>query len=68
MVGSIPTSGTWKYIQTKNAKNIGEIEECIATPWENGSDYNQEANWFRQGLTYAMMIIRWNYDGETDHK
>lgn len=45
-----------------------QIEECIATPWENGSDYNQEANWFRQGLTYAMMIIRWNYDGETDHK
>ena len=22
----IPTSGTWKYIQTKNAKNIGEID------------------------------------------
>ena len=26
MVGSIPTSGTWKYIQTKSAKNIGEID------------------------------------------
>ena len=26
MVGSIPTSGTWKYIQTKSAKNIGGID------------------------------------------
>ena len=45
-----------------------QIEECIDTPWENGNDYRKEANWFRQGLTYAMMIIRWDYDSETDHK
>ena len=43
-----------------------QIQECIDTPWENGQDNAAEANWFRQGLTYAMMIIRWDYD--TDHK
>lgn len=39
-----------------------QIQECIDSPW--GEEYNDsaEANWFRQGMRYAMMIIRWDYD------
>jgi hypothetical protein len=37
-----------------------QIEECIETPFSEG--YSSEAEWFKQGLRYAMMIIRWDYD------
>jgi hypothetical protein len=37
-----------------------QIEECIETPF--AEDYSSEAEWFKQGLKYAMMIIRWDYD------
>jgi hypothetical protein len=37
-----------------------QIEECIDAPFME--EYSQQAEWFRQGLNYAMMIIRWDYD------
>jgi hypothetical protein len=37
-----------------------QIEECIEAPYME--EYSQQSEWFRQGLKYAMMIIRWDHD------
>jgi hypothetical protein len=36
------------------------LEECVDAPFME--EYSQQSEWFRQGLKYAMMIIRWDYD------
>ncbi len=37
-----------------------QIEGCINPPF--AEEYSQQGQWFAQGLKYAMMIIRWDYD------
>ena len=39
-----------------------QIQECIDAPWSVEHDGGLEAQWFREGMKYVMMIIRFDYD------
>lgn len=43
-----------------------QLEESVDRQWGVDDDKNLErAKWFNEGIRYALMIIRWDYDDET---
>lgn len=39
-----------------------QLQECIDAPWSDEYNNSEQAKWFREGIKYAMMVIRWDYD------
>jgi len=44
-----------------------QLDEAQRQTWGSEADDNSErAGWFREGIRYASMIIRWDSDDEAD--
>lgn len=44
-----------------------QLDEAQRRDWGADDDENMDrANWFNEGIRYAMLIIRWDYDDPSD--